>query len=113
MAANTLRERILHRVDTEVAPNCMHRLPSAECLKPEGLPCPISTNMDSMIEVVRSISSEQIEPYVDRMRQRICRTCTMEDEFGNCRLRDNADCCLDNFIVLVVNIVEEEIEGQP
>ncbi len=113
MSVQTLQDRILHRIDTEVSPNCMHRLPSGECQKPEGLPCPIRANIDRMIEVVRPTSSDSIEPYAERLREIICGSCEMEDELGNCPLRDRIDCCLDALFVLVVNIVEEEINRNP
>ncbi len=109
MVADNLQARILHRIDTEVSPNCMHRLPSAECLKPNDLPCPIVSNLDRIIEIVRSESADRIEPYVARLREQVCRHCGMEDENGRCELRDRVDCCLDAFFVLVVQVIEEEL----
>ena len=107
--ANSVQERICERVEAEISPNCMHRLPSGVCWKPENFPCPIHNNVDGIIEVVRSVSSNSIEPYVRKLREIVCKKCQMLDEFGECKLRDNLDCCLDAFIVLIVKIVEEEL----
>ena len=90
----------------------MHRLPSAECLKPGGVPCPIVTNLDRVINIVRTETSSRIEPYVERLRQEVCRQCGLEDEFGVCHLRDQIDCCLDAFFVLVVSVIEEELDRE-
>jgi hypothetical protein len=113
VVSKSLRERIADRVATEVSPNCMHRLPTGKCHQPEDLPCPITSNIDSIIDIVRSVSSDLIEPYVDRVRETVCRKCGMQDELGQCCLRDRVDCCLDALFVLVVTIVEEEIEREP
>ncbi len=109
MVAEDLQARILRRIDSEVSPNCMHRLPSAECLKLNDLPCPMVSNLDRIIDIVRSESAEGIEPYVERLRADVCRHCGMEDANGRCELRDRVDCCLDAFFVLVVQIVEDEL----
>ena len=107
--AKNLQDRICRRVEAEISPNCMHRLPSGACQQPQDFPCPIHNNVDGIIEVVRSASSNSIEPYVRKLREIVCKKCQMLDEFGECKLRDNLDCCLDAFIVLIVKIVEEEL----
>ncbi len=106
----SLHDRISDRIATEVSPSCMHRLPTGECEQPEGLPCPIHSNIDRIIGIVRSVSSDRIDSYVERLGEEVCKACGMQDEFGECRLRNQLDCCLDAFFVLVVRIVEEEIE---
>ncbi len=108
-AAEGLKERICERVEAEISPNCMHRMPSGVCRQPEDFPCPIHGNMAGIIDVVRSVSSDRIDPYVTRLREVVCQNCRMLDESGECKLRDNLDCCLDAFIVLIVQIVEEEL----
>ena len=107
--AKSVQERICERVEAEISPNCMHRRPSRVCWKPEDFPCPIHGNMAAIIDVVRSVSSDRIDPYVTRLREEVCQKCQMLDESGECKLRDNLDCCLDAFIVLIVKIVEEEL----
>ena len=107
--AMSVQERICERVEAEISPNCMHRLPSGVCRQPEGFPCPIHNNVDGIIEVVRSVSSNSIEPYVRKLREIVCKKCEMLDESGEYNLRDNLDCCLDAFIALIVKIVEKEL----
>lgn len=113
VVSRSLHERITDRIAAEVSPNCMHRLPTGRCHQPEDLPCPITSNIDGIIDIVRSVSSDRIEPYVDRVRETVCRKCPMQDESGQCCLRDRVDCCLDALFVLVVTIVEEEIKRDP
>ena len=107
--AKSLQDRICRRVEAEISPNCMHRLPSGVCQQPQDFPCPIHNNVDCIIEVVHSVSSDRLDPYITRLRQVVCQKCQMLDESGECKLRDNLDCCLDAFIVLIVKIVEEEL----
>ncbi len=100
---------ILCRIDTEVAPNCMHRLPGDKCQEPiPGFVCPISSNVDLIIEAVSSVSSDLMEPYIEKLRLKVCGECRMETD-GHCRLRDDANCCLYSFFPLIVDIVEQEM----
>ncbi len=107
--AKSVQERICKRVEAEISPNCMHRMPSGVCRQPEDFPCPIHSNMARIIEIVRSVSSERIDSYVNRLRAEVCNVCGMQDELGECCMRNKLDCCLDAFFVLVVRIVEEEL----
>lgn len=59
--SKSLRERVADRIAGEVSPNCVHRLPTGRCQQPEDLPCPITNNFDSIIDIVRSVSSDGIE----------------------------------------------------
>lgn len=72
VVSRSLHERIADRIAAEVSPNCMHRLPTDRCQQPEDLPCPITSNIDSIIDSVRSVSSERIEPYAERVRETVC-----------------------------------------
>ncbi len=107
--AKSVQERICERVEAEISPNCMHRMPGGVCWNPEEFPCPIHNNVAGIIEVVRSVSSNSIDPYVRKLREIVCQKCQMLDESGECKLRDSLDCCLDAFIVPIVKIVEEEL----
>lgn len=104
-----LQDRIRVRLETEVCHNCIYRTRDGSCGLPERMSCPILSRVDKIVEIVWTTESDRIEPYVEKLREVICRNCRMEDENGHCPLREHGDCALDDYFALVVNIVEEEL----
>lgn len=111
----TLRERVMERAHDELCPVCAFRGADGECYPPDPPGCAVVRNIDKLIEVVRSIRSDRMDPYVARLREVVCAECENQDETGRCKLRDRADCALDDYFQLLVEIIEDEIgrEARP
>ncbi|MEK8022359.1 MAG: hypothetical protein AAB229_00980 [Candidatus Hydrogenedentota bacterium] len=79
--------------------------------------CPIFEHLQEVVEVVRSVKSEELTPYIDELRQKVCCKCRHQNAEGFCELRDSvapvpAWCMLDSYISLVVNAVERVQAGE-
>lgn len=109
MSVKGLYDRIEARLLDDVCSKCIYRTAQGGCGLPRNIPCPILTRVKDIVEVVRSVSSDEIDPYVERLRAVVCRKCPIEDEGGHCRMRDKSDCALDDYFGLIVSIVEEEL----
>ena len=66
-------------------------------------------NVQAAIDVVRGIQSDKMDPYVERLREVICSECPHEDMDGVCAMRAHADCPLDDYFGMLVEIIEEEL----
>ena len=106
----TLDERVKDRIRETICQACMHRTAKAGCSLGGEQECAIMSRSDKIIEIVRSIQDPSIEPYVERLREIICNECRMQDPRGHCRMRDHADCALDDYFVLLVDQVEQELD---
>ena len=106
----TLHDRVEKRLRSTICPACIYRLANGGCGLTGRDECPILVNIDAIIRIVRTTHSDSIGPYVDRLREAVCANCTMQDIHGHCRMRDHADCALDDYFALIVEIVEEELE---
>ncbi len=73
------------------------------------MPCPILSRVDKIIEVVKSIDSNLMAPYVRKLREVVCSECGMQDKEGRCEMRIHSDCTLDNYFVLLVDLVDQEL----
>lgn len=105
----SLRERIQRRLEKEVCHACIFRTARGGCSLESVRACPILTRIDDLIDIVRTIDSPTIDPYVERLREVVCARCEMLDDQGCCSLRDKLDCALDDYFTWVVNIVDEEL----
>ena len=47
------------------------------------------------------------EDYIDAIRRHVCTVCTAQDSDGSCGLRQEVQCALDAYLMLVVEAIEE------
>ncbi|MFO0974221.1 MAG: hypothetical protein U1A27_12400 [Phycisphaerae bacterium] len=109
----TLRERVEQRVRDTVCRACIYEKADGGCNLDPGRDCPILGRVDKLIEVVRTTHSDDIDPYVARLREAVCAECEMQDGDGQCPLRRHADCALDDYFVLIVDLIEQELAVEP
>lgn len=110
---NNLRERIERRTRETVCHACIYQTPGGGCSLTGHEACPVMSKIDEVVGIVRSIRSDRIDPYAERLREVVCAECRNEDAEGHCKLRDHADCPLDDYFVMLVQIVEEELAAEP
>lgn len=105
----TLRERIERRIRDEICHVCLYERADGGCNQTLLDLCPIVAKLDEVIAIVRATDSDAIDPYVERLRETVCGECDNQGDDGHCGVRDRADCPLDDYFVLVVEIVEQEL----
>jgi hypothetical protein len=88
------------------AAGCMDRDENGNCAPPEGRTCALELNLRDIVKAVKAVRSERMDEYADSIRKNVCMHCINQDEHGDCVYRDHLDCCLDNFMMLVVNAIE-------
>jgi len=52
------------------------------------------------------VHSFDLTPYVEGIRSEVCPNCS-QDQQGRCVFRENFDCSVDNFLLLVVDTIED------
>jgi hypothetical protein len=102
-------ERVRRRLRDEVCKVCLYRTADGGCDLVPDIDCPILTRVDDIVDIVRSVKADRMDPYVDRLREVICADCRMQNAEGQCDMRDANDCVLDDYFGMIVEIVEEEL----
>ena len=100
-------EQYREAIEKRVAAACMDRTDDGKCNPPEGRVCALEFDIPAVIQAVRAVRSNRIDEYSDSIRNVVCVHCVNRDEHGECYFRDHMECCLDNFLSLVVDAVEE------
>lgn len=84
----------------------MDRDEDGNCAPPEGRTCALELNLRNIVAAVQAVKSERMDEYADSIREHVCMNCINQDEHGYCLYRDRLDCCLEDFMLLVVNAIE-------
>ncbi|HEY7700366.1 MAG TPA: hypothetical protein VIE88_18205 [Vicinamibacteria bacterium] len=85
---------------------CFDRNDDGTCGLPEGRVCALEAHLPEIVKAVESVHSFDLTPYVEGIRAQVCPNCS-QDEHGRCVFRDNFDCSVDNFLMIVVDTIED------
>lgn len=94
-------------IDRRVAAACLDRKDDGTCNPPEGRKCVLELNLPEIVKAVKAVKSDRIDDYAHSIRETVCVDCINQDEHGECYFRDQMQCCLDNFMSLVVDAIDE------
>ncbi len=102
------------RLKERICPVCVERGPKGTCNLWELEKCPITLHPPRLVEVVRSVHSDQMEDYLEKVRQDICTNCESAlSPLGQCDVRNSGHCALDAYLLLIVQIIDDFLAEQP
>jgi hypothetical protein len=67
--------------------------------------CTIKRFLPEIVNIVKTIQSDRLDPYIDALHQKVCVKCEFAKPNGSCEQRERADCCLDRYFPLVVEAI--------
>jgi len=69
--------------------------------------CALFRLFPQVAECIQATQSDHIEDYINAIRRNVCSVCTAQDPAGDCGLRQEVQCALDAYLLLVVEAIEE------
>ncbi|MGD8375452.1 MAG: hypothetical protein PVF68_04865 [Acidobacteriota bacterium] len=103
----TYEEAVLKRI----CGVCIDRRDDGSCGLDPDLECAVKEHLPEIVKMVRGVTSDRIDDYVTRLREKVCTICDRTEEDGSCGPRDRVDCALDRYLSVVVEAIEEVERG--
>lgn len=100
MIASPEMQEYLDQIRQEVCSRCVERPAGGPPCLPLGKVCGVELHLPQLIESVRQVHSDLVEPYLDANRSHICPTCPYLHHSDFC------PCPMDRLAVLVVEAIE-------
>ncbi|MEK6570210.1 MAG: hypothetical protein AABZ61_02500 [Bacteroidota bacterium] len=69
--------------------------------------CTIKRFLPDIVNIVKTVQSDRLDSYIDALHKNVCVKCEFAKPDGSCEQRDRADCCLDRYFPLVVEVLSE------
>lgn len=76
MAVLTELEDYARELEQQVCRRCVARVAGAPPCAPRGIGCGVETHLEKLVEICHSVDSILIDPYLDRLHDEICATCS-------------------------------------
>ena len=100
-------EEYQEAIKNRLASACLERADDGTCAPPDGRRCALDLNMLEIIKAVKAVKSDYMGDYAEQIRETVCEQCVNQDEHGHCQFRESIECCLDNFMLLVVDAIDD------
>ena len=86
---------------------CSDRKMDGTCGLEDAPQCALFRLFPQVAQAIQSTHSDSIEDYIDAIRRNVCTVCTAQDSDGGCAPRQEVQCALDSYLLLVVEAIEE------
>ena len=86
---------------------CSERTTGGECGMEEPAHCALFRLFPEVAEAIQSVKSDDINPYIEAIRRKVCTICADQSSDGSCETREQVQCALDAYLPLVVDAIEE------
>lgn len=99
MYARTELAPYMAAIRDRVCSRCIERPPGGPPCLPLGKRCGIEINLAQLVESVRGVDSQTMEPYIEAFHDGVCEDCAN-------RLTSHCPCPLDSLLLLAVEAIE-------
>lgn len=99
-------DKYLKAIKENVCAICVDSSEKGSCTLSAKEACAVELFFPQIIEVVHSVDSKKMKDYQNRLREMICVQCRTQEN-GNCYLREDANCSLDRYFPLIVEIIHK------
>jgi hypothetical protein len=86
---------------------CTSRTIHGDCGLENPASCALFQLFPQVAMAIQSVDSIDIQEYVDAIRRQVCAVCADQDAAGRCETRQQVQCALDAYLLLVVDAIEE------
>ncbi len=86
---------------------CTDRTVEGECGLEQPSSCALFRLFPQVAQAIQSVESDDIQQYIEAIRQNVCSVCADHAADGSCETRQQVRCALDAYLLLVVEAVEE------
>ena len=86
---------------------CTERTTEGQCGLESPFSCALFRLFPQVAQAIQSVDSNDIHQYIDAIRSNVCSVCSEQARDGSCEVRQQVQCALDAYLVLVVEAIEE------
>ena len=86
---------------------CTSRTVNGDCGLEEPSSCALFQLFPQVAAAIQSVHSSDIHQYIEAIRRQVCSVCADRAADGSCETRQQVECALDAYLLLVVDAIEE------
>ncbi len=104
---NTRVDELERIVRDRICAVCTDRTAERTCGLEDPNQCSLFRLFPLVVQAILATDSENIEDYIQAVRENVCAVCVDQTLDGSCALRDQVQCALDAYLLPIVDAIEE------
>jgi hypothetical protein len=95
-------------VRKHVCEHCVDFGADQACHKTGGVErCAVTRTLKEIVCIASAVHANKMTPYIQVLREKVCSHCANSKANGRCETREAIECCLDRYLPLVLDAVED------
>jgi hypothetical protein len=86
---------------------CTERTTEGQCGLETPSSCALFRLLPQVAQAIQTVNSNEIHQYIEAIRRNVCSVCQEQAQDGSCEARQQVQCALDAYLILVVEAIEE------
>lgn len=86
---------------------CTERTVDGQCGLEQPSSCALFRLFPQVARAIQSVQSDDIHQYIEAIRNGVCSVCADNAADGSCETRQQVQCALDAYLLLIVDAIEE------
>jgi hypothetical protein len=86
---------------------CSDRTMDGQCGREAPITCALFRLFPEVAQAIQRVESDDINQYIEAIRRNVCSVCADQAADGSCETRQQVQCALDAYLVLIVDAIEE------
>lgn len=86
---------------------CVDRNPDGTCDVKARHDCALVENLPQITRSISRVHSDNMDEYINAIRENICAECPHQHLDGSCNERDEVRCALDRYLLPIIEVIEE------
>ncbi len=86
---------------------CSSRTVDGNCGLEDPAACALFRLFPQVAQAIQSVESNDINDYIEAIRRNVCSVCSDQARDGSCEIRQQVQCALDAYLLIVVDAIEE------
>jgi hypothetical protein len=100
-------QKYISAVRENICKICVDSTTDGDCTLSKNEFCAVEMYLPQIVEVVHKTNSEYVEDHYKTLKETICAECKTRDSYGNCFLKDDANCSLDRYFPIIVETIQK------
>ncbi len=94
-------------VKQKICSICVDSDDKGNCLLTDDEICAVEFYLPRIVRLVHSLNSKDMDEYVSLLRKQICSNCNSGKGEDSCYLREDANCALDRYFPVIVEVIKK------
>lgn len=105
-------EKYLKAIEENVCSICVDSSENGKCTLTDKEVCAVQYFLPEIVSVIHSSNPDDLQECYQRLKEIVCVNCRAQTDSGYCYLREDSNCSLDRYFMLIIETIQKVDAGK-